>query len=1008
MSNVRLSVVIPVFGVEEYIAECLTSILSQPVERMEILVVNDCTRDSSALIAAEFARVDSRVRVINHDVNRGLGAARNTGLDAARGQYVTFPDSDDIVAPRAYSRMLQILDRSGSSFATGPAEEFGTRRKRYWTTDSTAFDTERVATSIGAHPELIEDHTAWNKIFRRSFLVDNDIRWPVGVKCEDVLPSARAYAAAVTVDVVSDVVYLYRRRRDSITTALGSEIAFADWVSQSRQALDAVSDAPTPARARLALKVLAREYLASIRLAAAVRATPDVQAELREMAALGSGFLRSSDLMRASAADRIRIALTAAGRFDELAKWADRLAKTRNDDIEAAMHAVPAALRRMFGFGQPHTIDDEVSAVDTKRSESQGDQPELSVVIPVHNVAEYLDELLRSIRASQGVALEVIVVDDWSTDRSREIAARHAAEDPRIRVVASVGRGGGQARNLGVELARGTYLAFADGDDIVPPHAYREMLAAARSSSAELVTAKHLRTYSTSIWDPTDRLYPLVGTVLGSSVHEYPSFIHPRTIWNRIFLREFWDRSVSSFCGVPRANDIVPFTSAVVRAKNVAFVPIVSYLYRARPGRGSMTAKLGHAPSVVSYFSEELTCAHVVASADDDAISRYYWRVVLAEDGWGNLEKYLAAQNQSGFTDGTVAPWIARLLSVAPAEAFWDLAPEHQAVWLLAARGHTATAHALTRAMRKRSAMGLEGGTAMIGLLRHSEMLSPKALDFLLWKFVIRRVIDHAPTLTMSDAAMAVESLKASGRIADFVAAPGTHEDSVIRAARDAAPERLLQLGRPTPPQESVRVEREGSVVHVSGKVASGAANYRWLFLRSRDTAGHVRRVPFAIVSHVTQTERWEAVFPSALIDVEGNYEVWCTYEDAFGVRTSNVGLRIEGHALQQGTSVRVEPDMVTAKKAIRRGDWTGAASILEARVTAGRESADELVLLARAYRKLRRYDDAERALEAASAMSPQDGALQSQARLAKFRAAFVKSPAGRIPLPKVLSDRFL
>lgn len=975
-----------------------------------MVVVNDSTLDSSARIAREFARHDSRLRVIDHDVNMGLGAARNTGLSAAQGDYVTFPDSDDIVAAGAYARMVESLDESGSDFATGPAQEFGAKRKRYWTTDTPVFDADRKAVDIATYPDLIEDHTAWNKVFRRSFLVDNDITWPVGVKCEDVVPSVRAYTLASAVDVFCDVIYLYRRRRDSITTALGSTIAFSNWVDQSYEALQAAVKSPSVVRTRLARKILVREYLVSVRLAAVPSAQPSVQQTLRELAELACRYLTSAEVAGLSAADRLRIGLTAGGEFAELERWCDRSVRRRVDDLEAATNSVPVAFRRLLGIG----VVDFFERGNGEREELGGDggrpgaavprEPELSVIVPTYNVSEYLDETLRSILSARNVDLEVIVVDDWSTDDTREIATRHAEKDRRVRVVRSVGKGGGQARNLGVELARGRYLAFADGDDIVPPNAYWKMLRAARSSDAELVTAKHLRIYASSTWDPGDQLYPLVGTLTGANVQEYISLIHPRTVWNRVFLREFWNSSVAPFCGVPRANDIVPFTSAILHAKRVAFVPVFSYLYRARPGRGSMTAKLGDPSSIVSYMTEELTCSRMVMASSHPDLIRKYWHTVLTEDGWGNLNKYLAAQTERSFDDVTVYPWVKRLLEEAPVDAYREMTPEQQVVWALVAKGDTRTAQGVLQLMRNPASLALEDVLQIVGLSVRNSALSGKTLDHILWKYLVRRLIDDRRSLTLDQAQVAVEVFMASGRARRFTTIPGTYEDQVVRAALLGAPEIVLALDAPTPRHESITANISGDFVHLSGEAAPGATAYRWLFLRGHPKGGHVVRIPVALMRHEEHGGRWEAQVPRESLKVLGKWELWCAYEDSGGIRTSPTQLTVEDKILLDGGNALTEAPIWSLRRSMKASEWQKVVVALESRAADGSASADELALLARAYRKLERYTDAASALRAAKGVGAYDRALHRQYRRAVVRAAYHRSFLRAVPLPGKLS----
>lgn len=106
---IKVSICVPVYNVEKYISRCLTSILSQSYENIEVIVVNDCSPDDSMKIVADFAKRDSRIHVMEHEVNRGLMVARKTGYMAATGDYITFCDSDDELPDRAIEKLLDAI-----------------------------------------------------------------------------------------------------------------------------------------------------------------------------------------------------------------------------------------------------------------------------------------------------------------------------------------------------------------------------------------------------------------------------------------------------------------------------------------------------------------------------------------------------------------------------------------------------------------------------------------------------------------------------------------------------------------------------------------------------------------------------------------------------------------------------------------------------------------------------------------------------------------------------------
>ena len=106
MKKPLISVIIPVYGVEKYIAQCLESVINQTYKNLEIIVVNDGTKDRSAEIAKKYAAQDSRIKVYDFE-NGGISVARNRGLEIATGDYISYIDSDDWLDKRMYETLLK-------------------------------------------------------------------------------------------------------------------------------------------------------------------------------------------------------------------------------------------------------------------------------------------------------------------------------------------------------------------------------------------------------------------------------------------------------------------------------------------------------------------------------------------------------------------------------------------------------------------------------------------------------------------------------------------------------------------------------------------------------------------------------------------------------------------------------------------------------------------------------------------------------------------------------------
>jgi CDP-glycerol glycerophosphotransferase len=206
-------VVVPIYNVEDYLEPCLESIAGQTFGDLEVILVDDGSTDRSAEIAEEFAARDGRFRLVTQP-NAGLGAARNTGIDAASGEFLAFVDSDDVLAPNAYELLLTSLDRTGSDFATGNVRRltrFGDLRVPFL---AKTFAEERPRTHVSRFVPLIADRTAWNKLWRRCFWDAHGLRFPEGVLNEDIPVVVPAQFAARSVDVIAEPVYYWRARRE--------------------------------------------------------------------------------------------------------------------------------------------------------------------------------------------------------------------------------------------------------------------------------------------------------------------------------------------------------------------------------------------------------------------------------------------------------------------------------------------------------------------------------------------------------------------------------------------------------------------------------------------------------------------------------------------------------------------------------------------------------------------------------------------------------------------------
>lgn len=211
-----ITIIVPVYNVKNYIDECLQSLCRQTFSDYEVICVNDGSTDGSRMFLSEWKNKFPYLRVIDRE-NGGLSAARNTGLEAATGEYVVFVDSDDWVESTMLSRLASEVD--GTDMIC-----FACRR-----TDNNTYDILKPENNNGwdyfnqhaLESRIVPFVCVWQRCYRREFLLENSLRFREGILHEDNEFTPRACLKAKAVKVIPDVLYNYRVRPGSIMTTRG-------------------------------------------------------------------------------------------------------------------------------------------------------------------------------------------------------------------------------------------------------------------------------------------------------------------------------------------------------------------------------------------------------------------------------------------------------------------------------------------------------------------------------------------------------------------------------------------------------------------------------------------------------------------------------------------------------------------------------------------------------------------------------------------------------------------
>ncbi|MET7299760.1 CDP-glycerol glycerophosphotransferase family protein [Embleya sp. NPDC005575] len=207
-STPDVSVVVIVYNDAERLPRAVRSVLAQTLNSLEVIIADDCSTDTTPDVARQLEAADPRVRYVRLAENSGgCSAPRNRGIEVSRAPYVMFLDSDDELPPHACKSLLLTLEKSGADFATGEVERYfeATGKTGLWYPN--LFLEEEIVEGLKDKPEMLFDNLSTNKMYRKAFIEQHSLRFPVGIHYEDHLFSAQAFSLAKSFAVVPWIVY---------------------------------------------------------------------------------------------------------------------------------------------------------------------------------------------------------------------------------------------------------------------------------------------------------------------------------------------------------------------------------------------------------------------------------------------------------------------------------------------------------------------------------------------------------------------------------------------------------------------------------------------------------------------------------------------------------------------------------------------------------------------------------------------------------------------------------
>lgn len=272
-------------------------------------------------------------------------------------------------------------------------------------------------------------------------------------------------------------------------------------------------------------------------------------------------------------------------------------------------------------------------------------EPLLSVVVPAHNVAGFVGDCLDSVLGQSHRNIEVVVVDDGSSDESGAIADRYSARDARLRVVHTENRGLGAARNEGVTHTSGRYLVFLDSDDVLPPGGYAAMVGQLESSGSDFLSASFLRWEGGQLSEPPWMRRLHSPGRLGIRADDHPEILGDVFAWDKLFRRSFWDDARLSWPEGIRYEDQPTATAAFLRGR-FDVVPDLVYHWRIRSDGSSITQQRASVRDLADRIQTKRTSLETVRTEGSPHVLEVFVDRVLAGDMWRYFDELPGASDE--------------------------------------------------------------------------------------------------------------------------------------------------------------------------------------------------------------------------------------------------------------------------------------------------------------------------------------------------------------------------
>ena len=226
MEQLKVTVIVPIYNVEQYVGKCIKSILEQTYNNLEIILVDDCSKDDSLSICKKYAETDERIKILQNDKNSGVSFSRNRALQVAAGYYITMIDSDDWIEKNYVELMVKAIEKTDADACVcGYIKEFENKSsKRYQIKSETSVEKNTDILDCAMQKNIPFVGYVWAKLYKKDILDDIELKFDTAISlCEDSLFNYSYFDSIKNCVIIKECLYHYRIRAESATNTATAE-----------------------------------------------------------------------------------------------------------------------------------------------------------------------------------------------------------------------------------------------------------------------------------------------------------------------------------------------------------------------------------------------------------------------------------------------------------------------------------------------------------------------------------------------------------------------------------------------------------------------------------------------------------------------------------------------------------------------------------------------------------------------------------------------------------------